>query len=187
MTAASSSATEALALFLVPLLHEDVAIVAAALLIAAHRLSLGVAVPSLYGGMISRDLLLYGLGAFARRSSKARELLISPRIQHLARWVRGRMVRVIVIARVVPGLMFPAYIACGWFGLSFKRYAAVTIAVTAVYLPVVLTFGTLFGRLALDRVGNWAWIGLALPLIFIAASRLPGLWRKTVTGSVSSD
>jgi membrane protein DedA with SNARE-associated domain len=43
------------------------AIVAAALLIAQHRLLLGVAAVSLCAGMISRDLLLYGLGAAARR------------------------------------------------------------------------------------------------------------------------
>jgi membrane protein DedA with SNARE-associated domain len=187
MAAAGSGAAEAVALFFVPFLHEDVAIIAAALLIAANRLTLALAVPSLCGGMISRDLSLYALGAFARRSGKARALLISPRIQHLAGWVGGRMVRVIVIARVVPGLMFPAYIACGWFGLPAKRFAAISIAVTAVYLPAVLTFGTLFGRLALDRIGSWAWMGLALPLIFIAASRLPGLWRRAARGSISSD
>lgn len=178
LAAAGSGAAEALALFFIPFLHEDVAIVAAALLIAANRLSLGVAVPCLAGGMISRDLLLYALGAFARRSGRARELLISARVQRLAGWVRGRMVRVIVVARLVPGLMFPAYIACGWFGLPWRRFAAISIAATAVYLPVVLTFGTLFGRLALDRIGNWAWIGLALPLIFLTASRVPGLLRR---------
>lgn len=171
-----------MALFLIPFLHEDVAIIAAALLIAAHRLSAGLAVPSLCGGMISRDLVLYGMGALARRGGKARELLISPRVQRLSGWVGGRMVRVVIVGRIVPGLMFPTYIACGWFGLPFGRFAAICIAATAVYLPVMLTFGTFFGQIAFDRVGNWAWFILAPPLIFIAASRVPGLWRA-VRGS----
>jgi membrane protein DedA with SNARE-associated domain len=154
------------------------AIVAAALLIAQHRLLLGVAAASLCAGMISRDLLLYSLGAAARRSGFARRLLIGPRVEHLAIWLDGNMTKVIVISRLVPGLMFPAYIACGWFGLSFPRFALTSIAMTAFYLPIILGLALIFGHAAFDWVGNWAWLAIAAPLVVAALLRARVAYRN---------
>ncbi len=155
---------QAVALYLTPFLHEDMAIVAAALLVGQHELVLSIAAVSLSAGMISRDFLLYGLGAAARRQGFARRLLIRPRVERLSSWVHGNQTKVIVVSRLVPGLLFPAYIACGWFGVSFARFAAVSIAMTAVYLPVILSLALIFGHAALDRVGGWAWLALIAPL-----------------------
>ena len=161
-----------------PFLHEDMAIVAAALLVAQNELVIGVAAVSLAGGMISRDLLLYGLGAGARRSSIARRLLIRPRVELLSIWLHGNITKVIVVSRLVPGLMFPAYIACGWFGIPFLRFALTSIAMTAVYLPVILGLAILFGHAALDRVGGWAWLALAAPLAVAGLLRLRAYHRR---------
>jgi membrane protein DedA with SNARE-associated domain len=168
---AGSSVAQAAALYLIPFLHEDMAIVAAALLVAQHQLLLGVAAVSLCAGMISRDIILYGLGAAARRSGFARRLLIGPRVERLANWLAGNMTKVIVVSRLVPGLMFPAYIACGWFGLPFARFALTSIAMTAVYLPVILGLALFFGHAAIAWVGGWAWLAVIAPL----AAAL--LWR----------
>jgi membrane protein DedA with SNARE-associated domain len=168
---AGSSAAQAGALYLIPFLHEDMAIVAAALLIAQHQLLLGLAAVSLCAGMISRDIILYGLGVAARRSGPARRLLIGPRVEHLASWLGGNMTKVIVVSRLVPGLMFPAYIACGWFGLSFPRFVLTSMAMTAVYLPVILGLALIFGHAALDWVGGWAWLGVIAPLVVAALLR----------------
>ncbi len=160
---AGSSVAQAAGLYLIPFLHEDMAIVAAALLVAQHQL-LGVAAISLCLGMISRDVILYGLGAAAWRSGFARRLLIGPRVERLADWLGGNMTKVIVVARLVPGLMFPAYIACGWFGLPFARFTLTSIAMTAVYLPVILGLALFFGHAAIAWVGGWAWLAVIAPL-----------------------
>jgi membrane protein DedA with SNARE-associated domain len=153
------------ALFVTPFLHEDVAIVAAALLIVGHRLSLGWALASLAAGMVARDLTIYGLGAAARKSGIARRLLIGPRVQRLADWLGGNLTSVVVAGRLVPGLMYPAYIACGWFRLPFAGYALRAIALTVLYLPTVLTLAYFFGQAALTHVGSWAWILPAVPIV----------------------
>ena len=168
---AGSSAAQAAGLYLVPFLHEDMAIVAAALLVAQHQLLLGVAATSLCAGMISRDLVLYGLGAAARRSGLARQLLIGPRVERLANWLGGNLMKVVMVSRLVPGLMFPAYIACGWFGLSFPRFALTSIATTAIYLPAILGLALFFGQAALGWVGGWAWLALIAPLAVAALLR----------------
>jgi membrane protein DedA with SNARE-associated domain len=166
---AGSPVAQCGALFLTPFLHEDVAIVAAALLIVGHRLSLGWALASLAAGMIARDLTIYGLGAAARRSGLARRLLIGPRVQRLADWLGGNLTSVVVAGRLVPGLMYPAYIACGWFRLPFAGYALRAVALTALYLPTVLTFAYFFGQAALTHVGRWAWILPATPIVMALA------------------
>ncbi|HEX3064359.1 MAG TPA: VTT domain-containing protein [Dongiaceae bacterium] len=161
-----------------PFLHEDMAIVAAALLVEQHELVLGLAAVSLSAGMISRDFILYGLGAAARRQGFARRLLIRPRVERLSDWVHGNQTKVIVVSRLVPGLMFPAYIACGWFGVSFARFATVSIVMTALYLPVILGLALIFGHAALDWVGGWAWFALAAPLTVAGLLRARTAYRK---------
>jgi membrane protein DedA with SNARE-associated domain len=160
------------ALFLIPFIHEDIAIVAAALLIAQHRLSIQLAFPSLFLGMVARDLFLYGLGAAARRNAMARRFLIRPRVQLLSEWLGGNMLWVIFVGRVMPGLMFPTYIAFGWFNLSFKRFALVTTGLSILYLPIVFALAYGLGRAALDRVGSWAWLIVLVPIAMIVLLRL---------------
>jgi membrane protein DedA with SNARE-associated domain len=169
---AGSEAAQAGILYVTPFMHEDMAIVAAALLVAQHQLLIEVAAISLGAGMVSRDLMLYALGAAARRSGFARHLLIGPRVQHLGTWLGGNLVKVVMVSRVIPGLMFPAYIACGWFHVPFARYALVSMATTAVYLPIILGLALLFGQAAFAIVGGWAWLALAAPVAVAVILRI---------------
>jgi membrane protein DedA with SNARE-associated domain len=164
LSAADSWSAECAALFFVPFLHEDVAIIGGALLIAAHRLPTGLVLISLYAGMVVSDFLLYGLGAAARRNRLARRLLISPRVRGLGDWLSRHMTPLVLVARLVPGLMFPTYLSCGWFGLSLLRFALASMAMGAVYLPVMLSVYILFGQAAITRIGSWAWLALLIPV-----------------------
>jgi membrane protein DedA with SNARE-associated domain len=168
---ADSGPEMAVALILTPFLHEDIAIATAALLVAQNRLSVELAFTSLFLGMVVRDLSIYGLGAAARRNALARRLLIRPRVQLLSEWLRGNMLRVIFVGRVMPGLMYPTYIASGWFGLPFKRYALMTTGLSILYLPLVFAFAYGLGRAALDLVGSWAWLIVLVPIAMIMVLR----------------
>ena len=162
----------AAALFLIPFIHEDIAIVAAALLIAQQRLSIELAFPSLFCGMVARDMFLYSLGAAARHNATARRFLIRPRVQLLSEWLGGKMPWVIFVGRVMPGLMFPTYIAFGWFNLSFRRYFLFTTGLSILYLPIVFALAYGLGRAAVDRVGSWAWLIVLVPVVMILLLRL---------------
>jgi membrane protein DedA with SNARE-associated domain len=170
-SSARSAAIIAGTLFLIPILHEDVAIIAAALLVAQHRLSVQLAFASLFLGMVARDVLLYGMGAAARHNALARHYLITPRVQLLSTWLRGKVLWVVFVGRIVPGLMFPSYIAIGWFGLSFRRFVTATTILSIVYLPIVFTIAYFLGTAALRRLGSWAWF---IALVPIAATLIFG-------------
>jgi membrane protein DedA with SNARE-associated domain len=156
---------ETVALFLAPFVHENVAIVTTAILIAAHQLPRWLAIASVYGGMTSSDLALYGLGALARRSPWARRLFLGRGSLRLGNLMRAHLGKTVILARLVPGMIFPTYVACGWIGLPFRRFSVFCLASAAIYLPVTLTLAQAYGRATTEYLGYWAWVGLIVPLI----------------------
>ena len=54
------------------------------------------------------------------------------------------LVKVLVLCRITPGLLFPTFVACGWFRIPFSRFALVSIVSGAVYSSIVLTMIILF-------------------------------------------
>jgi membrane protein DedA with SNARE-associated domain len=166
-------------LFLIPFIHEDIAIIAAALLVAQHHLSIELAFANVFLGMVGRDLLLYGLGALARHNALARRYLIRPRVQQLGSWLGGRMMWVILVGRLVPGLMFPTYIAIGWFNLPFPRYLFCTTLLSIAYLPVVFAIVYLLGSAAFSHLGNWTWLIAAVPITVLLVLQLRAYIRRS--------
>ena len=166
-------------LFLIPFVHEDIAIIAAALLVAQHRLSIELAFASVFLGMVGRDLLLYGLGTLARHNALARRYLIRPRVQQLRSWLGGKMMWVILVGRVVPGLMFPTYIAIGWFNLPFTRYLLCTTLLSIAYLPVVFAIVYLLGSAAFSHLGNWTWLIAAVPITVLLVLQIRTYIRRS--------
>jgi membrane protein DedA with SNARE-associated domain len=79
---------------------------------------------------------------------------------------------VVFAGRIIPGLMYPTYIAFGWFALSFRRYALLTTGLSLLYLPIVFGLAYGLGRVAVDQVGGWAWTIILVPVAVIAALRI---------------
>ena len=175
----SSALVIAGTLFLIPFIHEDIAIIAAALLVAQHRLSIELAFASVFLGMVGRDLLLYGLGTLARHNALARRYLIRPRVQQLRSWIGGKMMWVILVGRVVPGLMFPTYIAIGWFNLPFPRYLLCTTLLSIAYLPVVFGIVYLLGSAAFSHLGNWTWLIAVVPITVLLVLQIRSHIRRS--------
>lgn len=149
---------ECLGLFLIPFAHEDVAIFAGSLVIVEHRLPVSLALTSIYAGMVASDFLLYGLGALARRSTWIQGLLMRPKIEHIGNWLGTHAVSMVTLARFVPGLMFPTYIGCGLYRVSWPRFALTTTLTAAIYLPALLFLFTRFGTTILSGLGYWSWL-----------------------------
>lgn len=162
---------ELLALFFIPFVHEDVAIVGATLLIVEHGMPAHSAILSLYAGIVSSDVFLYGLGMVARHNSWARRLLLKPRIAEISDWLSKHLLPLMVVARIVPGVMFPAYISLGFCGVSFFRFTTITMLTAVIYLPIILFLVANFGQEVLTHLGYWSWI-LVIAFVMIAAWNL---------------
>ena len=167
-------------IFFMTYIHEDAAILAAAFSTVEHKLPVWMAYISVYLGIVTGDLLIYGLGHLAQKNNWLRSKIIGPKVERLKLWLEMHLVRVLVLCRITPGLLFPTFVACGWFRIPFTRFATVSILAGAVYSSIVLTLVILFGDLVLDHLGYWAW-GLAAVVIvgFAVRNSFKSRWSKT--------
>jgi len=131
----------------------------------------------LYLGIVSSDMALYGIGAVAARSPAVRRTIFSRRIERLGGWLKAHAPGLIVLARPVPGLMFPVYVGCGLYRVPFLTFAKITFATAAVYLPMVFLLISGLGAAVLSRVGYWGWIA-GLGLVALGA----GTWVQSQGG-----
>jgi membrane protein DedA with SNARE-associated domain len=159
---------ESIVIFFLTFIHEDAAILAAGFSKVEHGLPLLFAYAPVYLGIVAGDVIIYGLGRFAQTNKWLRSKIIGPKVERLKLWLNNHLVRVLVVCRLTPGLLFPTFVACGWFKIPFWRFATVSIIAGAVYSSIVLTIVILFGNLVLFHLGYWAWGTLAVIVIGFA-------------------
>jgi membrane protein DedA with SNARE-associated domain len=173
------------ALFLAPWLHEDAAIVTGGLLVIERGLPVSVALISLVSGVVASDMAIYGLGAVARRWSWLRRRLVGERVERARRALGSHLALSVALCHVMPGVLFPTFLACGWFRLPFRRFAAASAAAAAIYVPAALLVVIAFGEAVLHSYGLWAW-GLVLVAVLLLS--LHGSLRQVWTGlAVAAD
>lgn len=177
-----------LIIFFMTFLHEDAAILAAAFSTVEHSLPTWMAYISVYLGIVTGDILIFGLGHFAQKNRWLRSKVIGPKIEKTRIWLQTNLVKVLVLCRITPGLLFPTFVACGWFRIPFKRFAFVSILAGAVYSSILLTIVILFGDLVLDHLGYWGWGALALLIIILAIKNpFKSNWGKSTEKAMSNN
>jgi membrane protein DedA with SNARE-associated domain len=174
-----------LSLFLTTFLHEGTAIASGAMFIIQQNASPILAAACLAGGIITGDLGIYGLGALARRSTwLQRRLGVATRLKSQT-WFGNHMLPTVAMCRVVPGILFPTFLSYGWCGVPFRRFAASTILVTGLYVPLLLTLFVLFGKqiAPLFQHGPWLVVGaVVIAATAFAARYVWTLYRENAPG-----
>ena len=147
---------------------EDVAIAAGAAVAVQGSLSWELAFVAVAGGIAAGDLGLYGLGLAARRLPFLRHSLIEGR----GTWVRGqlqsRLGSAVLLARVIPGLRFVTYTACGFFSLPFGPFCAWVALAVAVWTAGLLWLAALLGAALASAWGIPAPVAVAVPIVVLA-------------------
>ena len=128
----------AVVLFLLPFVHEDVAIVAATLLLQDASVSSTVVVPSLFSGMVASDAAFYGLGVFAARLPWTRKVMARPGLDAVAGALETRILETMLLVRLVPGLLLPCFMTFGARRFCFRSFLGASSIFSMVYLAVVL-------------------------------------------------
>lgn len=165
---AGSHPAEALFLFLITFVREDVAVVLGGLMIVEHQVPAGLVASSLLAGILAGDFLIFGLGRLAKRSARIRRAMLRPGAERLAGWLSKHFVAAMIVARLLPGLIFPVYVACGLVGVPARRFAPITVLSAALYLSAVLWLVTRFGATVLSAVGYWTWIAAIAALLALS-------------------
>lgn len=152
---------------------EDAATVIAAMQASDHRLSVTIALLSLFVGIVLGDLGLYGLG---RLSSRLRWLcrLLPPQRQEVVRsWLSGRVFKVVFGSRFLPGLRLPTYTTCGFVGADLKQFTLAAVVATTCWTTLLFGASLVVGHFLMAHFGVWRWAGAAGFVVFvIVAGRL---------------
>ena len=101
-------------LLVLPFAHEDLAIILGAYIVVHDIMPAALVVLCIYGGMVASDFVLYGIGAGARRLPWLTRLAVNDRVRGFADVLKRNLFGIMALCRVVPGVVFIAFVACGW-------------------------------------------------------------------------
>ena len=162
-----SNIAEFTSLLVLPFAHEDLAIIYGAYAVVNKVMPLGLVVAAIYGGMVASDFALYGIGAGARRLPWLSRLAVDDRVRNVSNTLKKNLFGLAALCRVVPGVVFVAFVACGWAQVPFRRFVTASLITAAIYLPLMLYLAIAFGDVLNTHVGWWTW-----PMLFgaLAAS-----------------
>ena len=158
-------------LLVLPFAHEDLAIILGAYIVVNNIMPVGLVLLCIYGGMVASDFVLYGIGAGARYLPWLTRLTVDDRVRGLTDALKRNLFGLVALARVVPGVVFIAFIACGWTRVPLARFTLASLVVSALYLPLMLCIVVFFGDTLDNRVGLWTWPFLICVLVAIGFVR----------------
>jgi membrane protein DedA with SNARE-associated domain len=120
---------------------EDAATIAAALLAAQGLVDPTLAVAVLCAGTGAGDIGLHLAGRWARRHRWVARQCARPAVARAADWLSRRRWPALILARFVPGLRLPTYLASGLLGVPLAGCAMVIAAATVLWTPGLFLLG----------------------------------------------
>lgn len=157
---------------------EDAATVIAAMQAGDHKLSIALALASLFVGIVLGDVGLYAAGRLSARLRWLARLLPPRRQEAMRSWLGGHIFKVVFASRFLPGLRLPTYTTCGFVGADLKRFTLAAVMATTCWTSLLFGISLVMGHFLLAHFGAWRWAGAAGFVIFVivvgrmAAARL---------------
>ncbi|MDE2199440.1 MAG: VTT domain-containing protein [Rhodospirillales bacterium] len=170
VAAGKSQLVQGVAIALGTFVLEDAATVLAAMRVQEGAVAMPVALLALYFGVALGDVGLYGLGMLARRLPWAARLVPEARAAAGQAWLRGRVFKLVLASRFLPGTRLPAYTACGFLRASFREFALAAVLATLVWTTLLFGVSLRVGQFLIDHLGAWRWAGaggFAIALILV--------------------
>jgi membrane protein DedA with SNARE-associated domain len=158
-------------LLVLPFANEDLAIILGAYIVVNKIMPAALVALCIYGGMVASDFLLYGIGAGARRLPWLTRLAVNDRVHDFAGVLKRNVFGIMALCRLVPGVVFIAFVACGWTRVPLAQFSLASLVISALYLPLMLCIMVFFGAALDDQAGLWAWPFLLCVLVGIGFVR----------------
>lgn len=145
-------------LFLGTFVQEDLAILLGGMMAMEHDLPLVVVFISLMAGIVTGDIIIYAMGWAASKIPWIKRKLINKRVEKARQKLQDNLVSTIIIVRMIPGVLFSTFIACGFIGISFIEFIITSFLAAAVYTAAILLIIVKLGEAALPSLGKWVYI-----------------------------
>lgn len=160
----------AVAIVLATFILEDAATVAVGVMAADRLVPVPLGLVSLATGIALGDFGLYGIGRLAVSHPRVRRWMEGEKLRPIRMWLDTKLFSTVIAARFLPGARLPTYVACGFFAVSFTKFAIPVTGATAVWSVLLFACSYYFGMYTLAYLGIWRWpIAFAcVGLIYIA-------------------
>ena len=177
-------ATTAIGLALGTLVSEDLACIAAGLLIARGDVSVWLGVAGCCAGILAGDVGLWGIGRlFGQMSLRWRWLgahVTSAGGSKLREWLEGHAGAAIIGSRFLPGSRVPLYVMAGVLRMSGERFTGWAALATLLWTPPLVLLSAAFGGTVATRL---PWVLTAAALAAVAARWLGSASRRARIGA----
>ena len=141
---------------------EEAVLLAAAALAAAGELSIPAAAGTFLAGIIVSDSVFFGIGRLAARAEWLRRRIRPETLERGRHYLMDELPLALIAARVVPGLVYPIFIGCGFLAVGFRRLMLLNLLVTTIYTALLFTVSLLLGKLAFAYLQDWGWLAIGL-------------------------
>jgi len=150
--------------FLATFVLEDVAAVAAGLLLASGGISWPAAFAACFLGIWMGDAGLYTLARYAGRGWFERSSLrrFATKIAESERWFAERGIPILIFSRLVPGARLPTYLAAGFLRVPLPRFLFITSVASCVWTLAILFLAQTFGERLVNWLGTYKHAGMLL-------------------------
>jgi membrane protein DedA with SNARE-associated domain len=165
-------------LILATFVNEDLACIAAGLLLAAGKIEWLPAIAGCFLGIILGDLGVWLLGRAAGMRAMhwnwVRKILTPDRLERLAAQLCQHGGRTAFLARGLPGTRVPLFLAAGILGFCPARFLTWAFLAAALWTPALIFTVVIAGDSILDR--GWPTIAAVGMVIFIGWNIVPLLF-----------
>ncbi|MGF1677700.1 MAG: VTT domain-containing protein [Candidatus Methylacidiphilales bacterium] len=155
---------------------EDLATVAAGLLVSRDVIPFWLALVTCYFGIMAGDTAVYLIGRLAGPGILRRRpfcwLIHESQVLECEEWFKNRGLIVIVLSRFVPATRLPVYMACGILGVPPLKFIGVLGAAALVWTPLIVGLSALVGAPFLDWVERYEQFSLYIVLAFFVGALL---------------
>lgn len=111
-------------------------------LVSVGTVSIGVTAITLLCGIVIGDLFIYVLGLLSLRVGWIRRRSEGPMLERCRVALQKNLLPTLVTCRIVPGVLFPTYFACGVMRVPFLRFIVITLVTAGVHVGLLLTLMT---------------------------------------------
>ena len=170
------------------LVSEDLACIAAGVLVAQGAIAFLPAVVGCLIGIVAGDIGLYWAGRLVGR--RALDLppiswvLSEARLAESAAWFERRGPLVILLTRFIPGTRLPTYFSAGLLKTGFLRFSLFFLVAATVWTPLLVGLASLVGRRVFGyfeafRVNALLGLAVTAAIVWIVVKSIPVLatWR----------
>ncbi len=157
-----------------PFVQEDAAVLAAATLSASDPQHFPNVFFVILIGLILSDIWKYWIGWAALKNAKARAFTEKKHVAQLQDKVQKHALMTLLGARFLPLARIPAYVACGYFGVSYVKFCAIISLTAFLYTAVIFAVCHYLGEIVGDK------LEMMLPLIAVVFITVFGgliFWR----------